>query len=65
MFFYVEKRGVTIPKSVTNVFYLIEDNWDDWFKYETTYNLKYVDLKGKLQDIGFIKIGENNMEGKI
>lgn len=64
MFFYVEKRGVTIPKSVTNVFYLIEDNWDDWFKYETTYNLKYVDLKGKLQDIGFIKIGENNMEGK-
>ena len=42
---------------------LIEDNWDDWFTYETTYQL-YVfspDGEGQWKSIGTVKIGQLNM----
>ncbi len=44
-------------------FVLIEDNWDDWFTYETTYNL-YVfspDGNGGWKTIGSVKIGQLDM----
>lgn len=40
---------------------LIKDNWDDWFQYETKYNLIYV-KDGKRIDIGSVKIGQIQME---
>ena len=44
-----------------NTVILIKDNWDDWFHYETKYNLIYV-KDGKRIDIGSVKIGEFQME---
>ena len=44
-----------------NTVILIKDNWDDWFQYETKYNLIYV-KDGKRIDIGSVKIGEFQME---
>lgn len=35
--------------------YLINDNWDDWFKFETQYNVYY-----KRNSIGGIKIARRN-----
>ncbi|MEP1523018.1 AAA family ATPase [Ascidiaceihabitans sp.] len=44
-------------------FVLTEDDWDDWFTYETKYHL-YVfspDGKGHWKSIGSVKIGQLNM----
>lgn len=38
--------------------YLIKDNWDDWFRFETKYHLTVVDLKGERHDAGAVKIGQ-------
>lgn len=62
MKFYV--KGVSFEPSdeITNVFYLIEDKWDDWFTYETMYDLFYIDPNEGQQYIGKVKIGEINMK---
>jgi ABC-type cobalamin/Fe3+-siderophores transport system ATPase subunit len=49
------------PFAPTNVAYLITDNWDDWFEFETLYSLVLIDDKGEKQDIGGVKIGQFNM----
>ena len=36
--------------------YLINDKWDDWFTYETQYNMYYVDINGDSNWIGYVKI---------
>lgn len=41
--------------------YLLEDAWDDWFKYSTQYFLFYIDSNGVKNDIGAVKIGQLNM----
>jgi predicted ATPase len=43
-------------------FLLVEDNWDDWFTYETKYHLHYCDADGNLVEIGAIKIGQFDMK---
>ncbi|OEH85581.1 hypothetical protein BHU72_01925 [Desulfuribacillus stibiiarsenatis] len=40
--------------------YLVQSNWDDWFRYNTTYILSYVDVSGNKYNIGSLKIGEIN-----
>jgi len=42
--------------------YLKLDKWDDWFTYNTTYTLKYIDQEGEIHEIGSIKIGQFGME---
>lgn len=42
--------------------YLVEDGWDDWFKYSTMYFLWVFDEHGDKRDIGSIKIGQFNMK---
>ncbi|MCQ6271009.1 AAA family ATPase [Pseudarthrobacter sp. R1] len=37
--------------------YLRASNWDDWFKFETSFYVSYVDKKGKEHSIGGTKIG--------
>lgn len=39
---------------------LVEDNWNDWFKYKTLYTLYYIDDNKKEQYIGQVKIGQFN-----
>ncbi|MFF4983340.1 AAA family ATPase [Streptomyces sp. NPDC001046] len=38
--------------------YLVTDNWDDWFRYSTQYDLRYRDVDGRLHDIGQVKVGQ-------
>lgn len=44
-----------------NTFILIHDNWDDWFKYKTTYNLYFI-CNNESESIGTIKIGGFHLE---
>lgn len=39
-----------------STFILIHDNWDDWFKYKTTYSLFFI-CNNESKSIGTIKIG--------
>lgn len=38
--------------------YLLEDNWDDWFKFSTLYTLVIYDENGERHSIGGVKIGQ-------
>jgi predicted ATPase len=40
-----------------DVVYLSSSSWDDWFKFETLFNVAYIDANGKQHDIGGTKIG--------
>lgn len=43
-------------------FYLIEDNWNDWWEYKTLYQLYYKDSAKEAEYIGGIKIGQTEMD---
>ena len=45
-------------------YYLIHSNWDDWFKYETTYSF-YIKENMSIINIGSLKIGEMTMLGRV
>ena len=42
--------------------YLVEDNWNDWWRYRTLYQMYYKDLTDEVQYIGSVKIGEIGMD---
>lgn len=46
-----------IPAGVRAHAFLKNDNWDDWFKFETAYQLYVVDETGVLHEPGTVKIG--------
>jgi hypothetical protein len=58
--FYVSKTLNTAAGAFD--FVLVEDNWDDWFTYETTYSLHYFDEEQERVRIGSVKIGQSDME---
>jgi predicted ATPase len=60
MFFTVLPRGSS-PPLTPNSAYLVADDWDDWFKYNTLYSMSYIDAAGALQRIGGVKIGQFGM----
>jgi len=39
-----------------NIICITDNNWDDYFKYETAFNLSFLDSKGKVWEIGLVKI---------
>ncbi|MCP8994179.1 ATP-binding protein [Streptococcus sp. CF9-1] len=45
-------------------YYLIHSNWDDWFKYETTYSF-YIKKNVSIINVGSLKIGEMVMLGRV
>lgn len=47
-----------IPSTGSNLVVLGYDSWDDWFEFETKYNVFFFDLKGIRVRLGEIKIGE-------
>lgn len=47
--------------SLRNVIVLIRDNWDDWFKFETKFNLLYINDSCQSESLGSIKIGQKGM----
>jgi hypothetical protein len=51
-----------LPTSSRLHAYLVEDNWDDWFRYSTMYYFLVFDRQGIKHDIGSVKIGQFDME---
>ncbi|MBC2098413.1 AAA family ATPase [Listeria booriae] len=60
MEFYVVNSSREIDEKKSGV-YLIHSNWDDWFKYETSYEVRYITPKGDEIYVGATKIGGFNM----
>ena len=52
----------SLPGTLTSdTAYLINDNWDDWFEFNTLYKLFYDDNNNQRHTIGYVKIGQFNM----
>ena len=47
-----------------NTIYLVNNNWDDWFTYETVFDVVYFDSDGNRKSIGAVKIGQKNQKGR-
>ncbi|MEW2329418.1 AAA family ATPase [Micromonospora chersina] len=62
MHFVVVPSGQDIADAGGPVAYLVHDNWDDWFRFQTMYLLLVRDEDGGLTDIGQVKIGQFGME---
>lgn len=58
MRFYVIDSRANIPEGAANQAYLITDNWNDWFKYQTQYWLIIYSADGDKIDAGAVKIGQ-------
>lgn len=56
--------GVKWPASPARVALLTADNWDDWFRFETTLILKIRSADGSIARIGALKMGESPMPGR-
>ncbi len=61
MFFHVVTSLPSYNRTNGFVAYLLKDNWDDWFKFETTYMLVIMDKEGNKTDVGAVKIGQLEM----
>lgn len=61
MNFKVVSSYSSINYTSQDTFYLIEDNWDDWFTYSTLFNLVYIDKNLNRHSIGSLKIGQFDM----
>ena len=48
----------SLPSESKDIAYLVNDNWDDWFEFETLYILYYDDANQTRHRIGKVKIGE-------
>lgn len=46
----------------SDIVYLINNKWDDWFEFETLYQLFYDDSSRQRHTIGYVKIGQINMQ---
>ena len=62
MYFKVLGHGVRPPGGSSSRAFLLTDNWDDWFKYNTMYTLVVFDEAGERHTIGSVKIGQFEME---
>jgi hypothetical protein len=40
-------HGGRLPKDAKSIFFLLTDAWDDWFKFNTMYNVFYCDEEGE------------------
>lgn len=59
------RRGLPPVRSPdTYVVCLFENNWDDWFKFETTFNLGIYKPDGSYHSLGEIKIGQKGLGGE-
>ena len=63
-YFRVLPVGSRAPMEGASRAYLVEDNWDDWFKYTTLYNLVLFDEDGERHIVGGVKIGQFGMRDR-
>lgn len=57
-YFRVLPFGTRPSSTAADRAYLLEDNWDDWFKFSTLYTLVIYDDDGGRHNIGGIKVGQ-------
>jgi hypothetical protein len=50
-----------MPPSGRDVVYLLEDGWDDWFRFNSMYVVTYYDSSSKVHRVGEVKIGQFGM----
>lgn len=62
MYFRVLAHGARPAAGSKQQAYLLTDNWDDWFKYNTMYTLVVYDDDGERHQIGSVKVGQFEME---
>ena len=62
MKFRVIPNGNQVPREGRGIAYLLTDNWDDWFEFNTVYILTYFDQQGERRRLGAVKIGQFDME---
>ncbi|HWH31692.1 MAG TPA: AAA family ATPase [Egibacteraceae bacterium] len=59
--FTVLPNGGRLPSGARSSAYLLTDNWDDWFTYNTLYVLYVYDDAGRQHRLGGVKIGQFGM----
>lgn len=57
MFFTLVGHRNQVPAAATGRAFLVDDNWDDWGKYRTQFQLVVYGHDGKRLDAGSLKIG--------
>jgi hypothetical protein len=62
MFFTVLSHRRRVPAGARLRAFLLIDNWDDWFTYNTMYSLVVYDEEGQEFDAGGVKIGQFGMK---
>ena len=60
-YFTVLPHRRRVPAQTSSSAYLLTDNWDDWFQFETLFHLIIVDDKGNQHGMGGVKIGQFDM----
>ena len=58
MRFYVVENRRALQINPISIGFLVADNWNDWFKYQTLYRLIIFDENSVESEIGDIKIGQ-------
>lgn len=61
MFFTVVQNWLQAPAGTRNAAFLVVDNWDDWFSYQTQFSLFYYDDAGERIRLGSVKIGQQGL----
>lgn len=61
-YFKVLPPGSRIPQEARSTAFLLSDNWNDWFRYQTLYVLIIFDSLGESHQIGNVKIGQFRMQ---
>lgn len=53
-----------LPSNAKNKFYLLKEKWNDWYAFETLFDLFYFDKDGNRIECGGVKIGQKGLQGK-
>jgi len=62
MRFKVIDNDARTPSEGKDIAYLWTDNWNDWFRYLTLFELTYFDADGTKHELGGVKIGQFGLE---
>lgn len=60
---FVVLPNSTYPAPAAGQAYLIRDDWDDWFQFETQFSLVVFDATEQRYDLGRVKIGQRGLKG--
>ena len=56
--FFVVQSWLNVPREGRLQAFLVHDNWDDWFSFQTKYSLHLFDEHGNRRSVGSLKVGQ-------